>query len=127
MSNQEFLNPQMTEAAIYFGKNLVASEPYVRYQQAEQALNADAAALGLLNNLKQAQVKVSRAQTNGTITVENLQALGEIQRQVEATPVITEYIASQQEMTRFFQEINTEISQLLGLNFALVARRSSCC
>jgi cell fate (sporulation/competence/biofilm development) regulator YlbF (YheA/YmcA/DUF963 family) len=127
MSNQEFLQPQMTEAAIHFGKNLVASEPYVRYQKAEQALNSDAAALGLLNNLKQAQVKVSRAQTNGTIAVENLQALGELQRQVEAMPVITEYIASQQEMIRFFQEINTEISQLLGINFALIARRSSCC
>lgn len=127
MSQQQFLQPQMTEAAIHLGKNLVAAESYIRFQQAERALNGDAMALGLLNKLKQAQAHIRKAQSSGTVSAEDLQTLGDLQRQVEATPVITEYIFCQQDMIRFFQEINAEISQLLGINFALIARRSSCC
>ena len=127
MSNQQFLQPQMTEAAIHFGKNLVASEPYVRYQQAEQALKDDQVASGLLNNLSMAQERIRKAQSGGTITPEDLKALGDLQIQVQANPVIMDYTTSQQELTTFLQGINMEISQLLGINFALIARRSSCC
>lgn len=127
MKNQSVLQPQMTEAAIHLGQNLVSSEPYVRYQQAEQALKADAAALGLLNNLSQAQAHIRKSQSGGTIVPEDLQALGDLQTQVQANPIITEYTNCTQELTVFLQEINAEISQLLGINFALIARRSSCC
>ena len=127
MSNQSILQPQMTEAAIHLGQNLVSAEPYVRYQQAEQALKADAAALGLLNNLSQAQARIRKAQAGGTVTPEDLQTLGDLQTQVQAHPIITEYMTRQQELTAFLQGINAEISQLLGINFALIARRSSCC
>ncbi len=127
MSNQQFLQPQMTEAAIHFGKNLVASEPYVRYQQAEQALKDDEAALGLLNNLSMTQERIRKAQSGGTITPEDLKALGDLQTQVQADPIIMDYTTRQQELNAYLQEINIEISQLLGINFALIARRSSCC
>lgn len=122
MSNQSILQPEITEAAIHLGQNLVSSEPYVRYQQAEQALKADAAALGLLTNLSQTQAHIRKSQSGGTITPEDLQALGDLQTQVQANPVITEYTARQQELTAFLQGINAEISQLLGINFALIRR-----
>ncbi len=127
MSDQQFLQPQLTEAAIGLGKNLVAAEVYIRYQQAGRALNADAMALGLLNKLNLAQARIRKAQRNGTITPADLQTLGDLQTQVEATPVILELFDRQQEMLGFFQQVNAEISQLLGINFALIARRSSCC
>lgn len=127
MSNQSILQPQMTEAVLALGKNLIAAEPYVRYQQAEQALKADAAALILLNNLSQAQARIRKAQSGGTIAPEDLQTLGDLQTQVQANPIITEYTNCKQELTVFLQGINAEISQLLGINFALIARRSSCC
>ena len=127
MKNQSVLQPQMTEAAIHLGQNLVSAEPFVHFRQVEQALKDDAAALGLLNNLALAQERIRKAQSGGTITPEDLQALGDLQTQVQANPIITEYTARQQELTAFLQGINAEISQLLGINFALIARRSSCC
>lgn len=127
MNYKPVLQPQMTEAAIHLGQNLISSEPYIRYQQAEQALKADAAALGLMNNLSQAQARIRNAQFGGTITPEDLQALGDLQTQVQANPIITDYTVRQQELTTFLQGINADISQLLGINFALIARRSSCC
>ena len=127
MSNQSILQPQMTEAALHLGQNLLSSEQYVCYQQAEQALKDNAAACGLLNNLAEAQSRIRKAQSGGTITPEDLEALGDLQVQVQANPIITDYMACQQELTVFLQGINAEISQLLGINFALIARRSSCC
>ena len=127
MNNRPFLQPKMTEAVLNLGKNLIAAEPYVRYQKAEKVLNADDTARGLLNNLVQTQAWVRKAQTNGTITAEDLQTLSDLQRQVQENPIITDYTTCQQEMIKFLQQINGEISQLLGINFALIARRSSCC
>jgi len=127
MKNQSVLQPQMTEAANHLGQNLVSAEPYVRYQLADQALKADAAALGLLNNFTETQARFRKAQSGGTITPDDLQALGDLQMQVQANPIITEYTNCTQDLTLFLQEINAEISQLLGINFALIARRSSCC
>ena len=53
--------------------------------------------------------------------------MGDLQTQVQADPIIMDYTTCQQELIAFLQEINIEISQLLGINFALIARRSSCC
>jgi len=127
MKNQSILQPQMTEAAIHLGQNLVSSEQYVRYQQAEQAVKGDAVALDLLNNLSQVQARIRKTQSKGMVTPEDLQTLGNLQMQVQTNSIIIEYTTCKQELTLFLQEINAEISQLLGINFALIARRSSCC
>jgi cell fate (sporulation/competence/biofilm development) regulator YlbF (YheA/YmcA/DUF963 family) len=127
MSSQTFFQPQLTEAAINLGKNLISTETYLHYQQAEQALNSDVTARGLLNNLALTQTRVRKAQSSGTITPEDLQALNDLQVQAQANPIITNYDTSRQELVKFLQEINSDISALLGINFALIARHSSCC
>ena len=42
------------------------------------------------------------------------------------TAVIMEYAQSQQEAINFLREINSEISELLGVNFATFANHSTC-
>ena len=127
MSNPSLLQPKMTEAALALGKTLMSAEQYVRFQQAEQALKNDTAALGLLNKLSLSQTRMRKAQAGGNIMPEDLQALSDLQAQVQANPIIMDYTLSQRELTAFLQGVNAEISQLLGINFAVIARRSSCC
>lgn len=127
MNNTPFLQPEITEAALKLGKALISSDPYVRYAQAEQKLDNDVEVKSLMPRLAAAQEQVRKAQIMGTITAEELQVLSDLQMQVKANPVIKHYNTSQQELTKFLQEINAEISQLLGINFALIARHSSCC
>jgi len=127
MNNKPFLQPEISEVTIKLGNYLISSEPYVRYALAEQSMDNDDEVRSLMHRLAEAQERVREAQVRGTIIANDLQALSELQLQVKAIPVIKDYNASQQELAKFLQEINTEISQLLGINFALIARHSSCC
>ena len=127
MSDKSFLPTPMIEATHALAQNLLSSESFVHFQKAKQILEADATANGLLDNLAQVQARVRKAQTSGAVTREDLQALRDLQAKVQATAVITEYATSEQDAKAFLREINNETSQSLGLNFGLIARRSSCC
>jgi cell fate (sporulation/competence/biofilm development) regulator YlbF (YheA/YmcA/DUF963 family) len=127
MNDKTFLPPMMIEATHTLAQNLRSSKPLARYRQAKQILDSDALACGLFNDLAQAQARIRKAQAGSVVAREDLQNLRDLQTRVQENHVISEYNASQQEATYFLQEINTEISQLLGINFALIARRSSCC
>lgn len=127
MNYQQFLEPKMTEAALNLGKTLTSAKEYVSYQRAKQVLNEDVSARNLMSDLAKAEVGVRRAAGNGTITPEDLQTLSDLQTQLQTNPVITDFTTSKQELTTFLQGINNEISQLLGINFALIAKHSSCC
>lgn len=127
MNYQQFLEPKMTEAALNLGKTLTSAKEYVSYQRAKQVLNEDVSARNLMSDLAKAEVGVRRAAGNGTITPEDLQTLSDLQTQVQTNPVITDFTTSKQELTTFLQGINNEINQLLGINFALIAKHSSCC
>ena len=125
--NYQFLEPKMTDAALNLGKTLTSAKEYVGYQRAKQVFYEDVSARNLMAELAKAEVGVRRAAADGTITPEDLQTLSDLQTQVQANPVITEFTTRKQELTTFLQGINNEISQLLGINFALVAKHSSCC
>lgn len=127
MNYQQFLEPKMTEAALNLGKTLTSAKEYVSYQRAKQVLNEDVSARNLMSDLAKAEMGVRRAAGNGTITPEDLQTLSDLQTQLQTNPVITDFTTSKQELTTFLQGINNEISQLLGINFALIAKHSSCC
>jgi len=127
MNYRPILQPQITEAALKLGQNLTCAELFVRFRQAEHALNDDVAACGLLTALTQAQAKIRKAQANGSVIPEDLQALSDLQAQIQANPFITDYTTCKQELTAFLQGINTDISQLLGVNFAILAKHSTCC
>jgi hypothetical protein len=45
---------------------------------------------------------------------------------VQRSPVIMEYAQFQQEAVNFLREINNEISELLGINFATFAHHATC-
>lgn len=126
MISQPVLSPLMVKATQTLAQNLLASEPFMRYRQAKQRLDADAQARALLDGLSQAQANLRKAQANGAVTQADVQALRDLQTQMHENRAIVEYAASQQEAATFLREINAEISQLLGINFALIAQRSTC-
>jgi cell fate (sporulation/competence/biofilm development) regulator YlbF (YheA/YmcA/DUF963 family) len=127
MSYRQFLQPEVKEATLHLGQNLISTEPYLHYKRAEQALNDDPAATSLLNSLAQVQAQMRKAQAKMSVNPDDLMTLGDLQAQVQANPIISEYNTRKQELTVLLQETNTEISQLLGINFATIARHSSCC
>jgi cell fate (sporulation/competence/biofilm development) regulator YlbF (YheA/YmcA/DUF963 family) len=114
---------QVTEA---LGQNLAYSAPFLRYGAAGRALSEDGAATALLRELGRLQGELRRRQNQGAVTAGDLARLRQVQADVQANAVIADYLRAQQEVTLYVQEINAEISNLLGVDFAGLARVSGC-
>jgi cell fate (sporulation/competence/biofilm development) regulator YlbF (YheA/YmcA/DUF963 family) len=121
------LSPTMQEATDVFISNLLASEALVRYQQAQVTMNTDSQANALLNQLSEMQSELRQKQANKSLTKDEIDALRSLQEKARENTAIKEYADSQQEVINLVREINTEINQLLGIDFASLTRRSGCC
>ena len=60
------------------------------------------------------------------VTQADLDQLRVFQREVQSNHVIIEYARAQQDAIAYLREINQEIGELLGVDFAALAGRSSC-
>jgi cell fate (sporulation/competence/biofilm development) regulator YlbF (YheA/YmcA/DUF963 family) len=121
------LSSTMQEATDMFISNLLASEAFVRYHQAQASMNQDLQANTLLNQLSEMQTEMRQKQANNSLIKDEIDALRSLQAKARENTVIKEYADSQQDVISFVREINTEINQLLGIDFASLTRRSGCC
>ena len=106
--------------------SLLASGPFLRYEKARSHLDADPDARGLLDRLSEAQARMRQRQANGDVTQPDIDTLRELQGKAQDDPAVMEYAGSQQGAIYFLREINTEITEFLGINFASLAKHSTC-
>ena len=123
---QTSLSPQLQEATRSLIDNLLASEAFVRYQNARACFNADNEAHDLMDQLSKSQARLRQKQANGEVNQAEIDSLRLLQQRVQRNPVIMAYASSQEEAVNFLREINAEISQLLGINFASFANHATC-
>ena len=124
---ETIISPNMQEATDVFISNLLASEAFVRYHQSQRHLNQDSQAQTLLNQLSQAQADLRKKQSESSLTREEVDSLRALQTQAQQNDVIKGYAEAQQAAVNFMREVNGEISQLLGIDFAGFTKRSGCC
>lgn len=120
------LSPELQETTQSLIDNLLASEAFVRYQQARAHFNADPEAHDLMEQLARAQARLRQKQSSGGVGQAEIDSLRLLQQRVQCNAVIMAYAQSQEEAVNFLREINGEISQLLGINFATFASHSTC-
>ena len=65
-------------------------------------------------------------QSNSGVTQAEIDNLRTLQEQVQHNNVIMTYAQTQQGAVNFLREINNEISQLLGIDFASFANHTTC-
>ena len=126
MSEPVNFPPELYQATASLIENLLASEAFLTYRSSANNLNANPQARALLERLSTVQTEIRHKQSNNNITPADLDELRAVQAQVQANMVIMTYAQSQQAAISFLREINQEISQLLGVNFASLARQSTC-
>ncbi len=119
--------PDLVAATQVLAENLLASEPFANYQQASTRFNADPQARGLMEQLAQAQADLRRRQMSQSVTQADVDQLRALQREVQSNPVIIDYVVTQQAAVAYLREINQVISELIGTDFAALAKRSGCC
>jgi cell fate (sporulation/competence/biofilm development) regulator YlbF (YheA/YmcA/DUF963 family) len=124
---ETIISPNMQEATDVFISNLLASEAFVRYHHSQVRLDQDSQAQALLNQLSKDQAELRKKQTDSSLTKEEVDSLRALQTQVRENDVIKGYAEAQQAAVNFMREINAEVSQLLGIDFAGFTKRSGCC
>jgi len=121
------ISPVMLDATQTLAQALLQSEPFVRYQEADRNLNADQDAMQLLADLSEAQSKIRKQQASNAVSESDLSRLRELHNTMRTNDTILAYGMAQQEAIAFLQEVNQEISSLLGFDFASLTRRSGVC
>ena len=118
---------QILNAASDLAENLSQSADILGFRRAENALYSDLQAMQMLKDLSKMQQKVRDQQYTGSLVQADLAALRSLQVSVAENQVIQTYLASQEAAKAFLREVNQEISQHMGIDFASLTRRSSSC
>jgi len=120
------LRPEVKQAAQVLGNVLKNTPPLRAYADAIATMTADAEATALLDQLQDLQADIRVRQSNGGVSQEDLARLRQLQSQVQTHPTIAAFIEAQQSATAYLPQVNQEISQLLGIDFASLAAPASC-
>jgi cell fate (sporulation/competence/biofilm development) regulator YlbF (YheA/YmcA/DUF963 family) len=97
------------------------------YKNAQTELNADKMAMELIRKLSAARKMLNEQQYAGTFTQASLEEYSKIQKEVEENKTINRYSQTQQAAVQFLKNVNFEISQLIGLDFSSLIKRSNTC
>jgi cell fate (sporulation/competence/biofilm development) regulator YlbF (YheA/YmcA/DUF963 family) len=126
MQSRREVPARLQSATITLAESLQTSEPFVQYERAGQLLKSDAQAKNLLEQLANMQAQVRSAQMKGSLTQADIDNLRSMQGQAQQNDTIVAHAHAQQNAVNYLREVNQEISQLLGFDFAMLTRQSSC-
>ncbi len=126
MNKNLSLPPELDAATNNLIQSLLASEPFTAYQKAQAKYKADPHACELIQQVSSLQTDMRRKQS-GQVTEAEIKELRAVQAEVKANETLTTHSLAQQGAIAFLREINQEISQLLGMDFASLAKQNNCC
>ncbi len=102
------------------------TEPVNRYIIAKELFTQDTTAHKIMEDLSAFQRDIRQKQNKNQVTQQDLEKLRSLQTKAQENEVIKSYSLSQQEAIGKLREINAEISNLLGIDFASLAKNTSC-
>ncbi|RME74859.1 MAG: YlbF family regulator [Chloroflexi bacterium] len=117
------LPPAVLTATERLASTLAQTEPIAAFRQARQRLEANPEAQNLLQQLINLQADLRRRRQVDPAELERLRTL---QHEVQANAVIMAYLEAQQTAMSYLPQVNQEISQWLGIDFAALARPGCC-
>lgn len=120
------LPEELVAATEELAEYLLAAEPFIVYKRAQNQFKVDVQAQSMLEQLSTLQSSLRSAQSNLNVSETDIQQLRALQNEVRQNTTIMEYSRAQQSAINYLREINQEISQLLGLDFAALARQTTC-
>ena len=93
---------------------------------AKELFTQDATAYKIMEDLSAFQRDIRQKQNKNQVTQQDLEKLRSLQTNAQENEVINSYSLSQQEAIGKLREINAEISNLLGIDFASLAKNTCC-
>lgn len=118
---------ELLQATHSLTDNVLQSEPFLRLKAEEDRLSEDPEAQRLLAELSEVEEKIRTAQFSAGVAASDLTRLRTLQNAVALNETIQAHGMAREFAIAFLREINTEISNLLGVDFASLTRRASGC
>jgi cell fate (sporulation/competence/biofilm development) regulator YlbF (YheA/YmcA/DUF963 family) len=120
------LSPELLEATEMLAEQLLHAEPIILYHRAKACLDRDAEACELLTRFASARTDLRDRQSRNAVTQADVDLMRALQQEVQSNRIILEHAQAQQAAAAYLPEVNQEISQLLGIDFASLAGPGSC-
>lgn len=115
------------EATAILAENLTQSEPFLRLHESEHNLNQDVEANRLITAFNKLRQKIITDQNAGKFNESDIHQLRSLQLEIAENQTIQEVNLAQESAKELLREVNQEISQILGFDFSLFAKRASGC
>ena len=119
----QLLTGQLQEATYDLAEHLSQSEPVQNFRKANNKLMADKQSMKLLTEASELQQKLYTEQYSGDVSKDKISQLRNLRNQVATNEIIQNQAVAREEAVAFLREINAEISNLLGFDFASLTRR----
>lgn len=126
MENQIIIPKPLERAVTKMTESLVESIELSGYLNAKNEFESDPLAYNLMQELSTAQSELLQKQYQSQITQEDIQNIRNIQKNAQENERFNSYIQSQQNAVAFLREVNDQISQLIGMDFASLAKNTKC-
>lgn len=127
MDNYQTNHPGLDESVDALADALVNSEPMKEYLQANDVFKADPEVMAWMQEYSSLQQKIRTQQQTNQPTKGDLDRLRELMTLIENNKTFQNYSSAQETAILFLREINQEISQMIGFDFASLTQRGSCC
>ena len=118
------LSTKMLEATTNLASNMAQSEVVLNFRTAQAKLQTDEEAQSLLTELSEIQQKIRSQQFSGSFSETDIERLRTLQNSFGSNESIQNYQSRNELEVNFLREVNQEISQVLGIDFAALARRT---
>jgi len=123
------MNEHETEAATAFAAAIRSTPTWQQWDEARRSLEGDAALVDLFSRYQELSGKWQRAGARGSgLSGEQVVELAQVQEKIANHPLYVRRDETLRELTTLLQDLNSLLTEHLGIDFAAAAApRSGCC
>lgn len=121
------VEPRILDASKRFARAIVESTQFQRFEEVSKRLRDDPSAQKLLSDFQQAQQMYQMMQSWGGASTQEAERMEQSKQQMLANPTLKKYFESQDEMVLTLKELNVHMTEMLGFDFAGLAKPAGGC
>jgi len=115
------LSEEIKSSLQEFAEKLITTSFFQTFQQSRSSLTADQEALDLLQRWNEKQRELSEIASERDLREEDFLEVETIREEIFKNTTLMNYFKAQDELVTFLKEVNRELSNILGFDFALSA------
>ncbi|NSW76006.1 MAG: YlbF family regulator [Candidatus Atribacteria bacterium] len=112
------MSHEVKDAARSLAELIMATQLFRDFESSREILTSNLEAMSLLRKLEEAQTNLNQIAMQREVTDEDFAEMEQVRQRAFANPVILSYFQAQDRLVSLLQEVNGEMSSVLGFDFA---------